>query len=306
MDESRERPSWPSYLQAWWRAFRFFSLTGAFVPTLLGAVLAWRDGPISWFDAALVIIGGCAMQGAVNLVNDFFEYKHGVLPEKNRDLGIFGPQRTSLERFVFITGMLMFLAVIPIGFYLAAKAGWPFLVIGFIGLSGGYFYTGPPFNYKDRALGWVFAFLLTGLLLVVGAYYALRGQFSLISFTASLPVDFLITALIISNEVRDAEDDREKGVRTYTYFAGIEGGRRFYWFLVAAAYVSLAILIITRTVSWLAALSLLSLLVLRQVPQYLNAPRGERKKAVFLSARAHLWFGMLYITGIALAHIVEI
>lgn len=300
--EGSGRPALLSYWRAWWRAFRFFSLTGAFVPTLLGAVLAWRDGPISYFDAALVIIGGCAIQGAVNLVNDFFEFKHGVLPEKNRDLGIFGTQRTALERFIFITGILMFLSVVPIGFYLAWKSGWPLLVIGFIGLTGGYFYTGPPFNYKNRALGWLFAFLLTGVLLVVGAYYALRGRFSALSFWASLPIDFLITALIISNEVRDAEDDREKGIGTFTCRAGIENGRRFYWFLVVSAYVSLAALIAARVVAWPAALSLLSLLVLRQVPRYLYAPRGQRKKAVLLSARVHLWFGLLYTAGIALAH----
>lgn len=300
------RPSWRSYWHSWWRAFRFFSLTGAFVPTLLGAVLAWLDGPVDWFDATLVIIGGCAIQGAVNLVNDFFEFKQGVLPEKNRDLGIFGPQRTALERFIFITGMLMFLAVVPIGFYLAWKSGWPFLVIGGVGLVGGYFYTGPPFNYKDKALGWFFAFVLVGALLSIGAYYALRGRFSAVSWWASLPIDFLITALIISNEVRDAEDDREKGIRTFTYHAGIDGGRRFYWLLVAAAYVSLIALIVARTVTWLTALSLLSLLVLRQVPRHLNAPRGQRKRAVLLSASHHLWFGLLYIAGIVLAQALGI
>ena len=63
-----------------------------------------------------------------------------------------------------------------IGLYLVVAARPAIVVLGLLGLAGGYFYTAPPFQYKFHALGVPLVFVLMGPLMVVGSYFAISGR----------------------------------------------------------------------------------------------------------------------------------
>src|SRR5207244_3477650 len=79
------------------------------------------------------------------------------------------------------------------GLYLIAQRGWPIILLGLLGLAGGYFYTAPPFEYKFKALGIPLVFLLMGPLMVAGSYYAITGMFDPATVIVSVPVGLLVT-----------------------------------------------------------------------------------------------------------------
>jgi 1,4-dihydroxy-2-naphthoate polyprenyltransferase len=288
------------YVVAWWRAMRFFSLTCALIPTLLGSVLAYRDGPVLWWQVALVILAGCAIQGGVNLVNDFFEFKQGRLPEKNSDLAIFGKRRSVLELFIFLTGLAMFGLAVPIGLYFAYIRGWAVLAIGIVGFLGGYFYTGWPIAYKNHALAVVLVFWLMGPLMVAGSYYCLRGSMCLASWLAAVPVGMLCQALLVSNEIRDYEDDKERGILTLTVALGPERGKRLHLGLLVSGWVTTVLLVIFRILPWTVLFSLISIITAKDALRYRDLPKGQRQPFVVLTSRVHLWHGLLYCMGILL------
>jgi len=205
---------------AWGKALRPPSLVIALVSCGLGAALAWRDGRGDPVATVIVVAAGMVLQAGVNLVNDFFEYKTGRLDDAMPCPGAFGPERRLVERFIFLSGLACFTAVVPAGLYLAWRSGWPFLALGATGLVGGYAYTGEPLNYKRRGLGVPFMFFLMGVLLVTGAYYAVARTLSAGIVLASLPVSALVSLILLANELRDHESDRRHGIRTLTVRIG--------------------------------------------------------------------------------------
>jgi 1,4-dihydroxy-2-naphthoate octaprenyltransferase len=172
----------------------------------------------------------------VNLVNDFFEFKTGRVDDKVAHLGIFGPERTLVEWFIFLTGLACFAAVVPAGLYLAVRAGWPFAALGAAGLLGGYAYTGEPLNYKRRGLGVPLVFFLMGVLLVAGSYYAVARALPWRVVAASLPVSSLVSLILLANELRDVEADRRHGIRTLAVRIGSPAAETLYLVLLAGAY----------------------------------------------------------------------
>jgi 1,4-dihydroxy-2-naphthoate octaprenyltransferase len=93
------------------------------------------------------------------------------------------------------------------------------LVLGIVGILGGFFYTGWPIGYKYVALGNFFVFLLMGPLMVIGTFYALTGQYSADVLYISLPIGFLV-ANPSANNLRDIIHDQKASIKTLAAVAG--------------------------------------------------------------------------------------
>lgn len=267
-------------------ALRPFSLAVALVSCALGVLLAWQDGYPSPWLAAWVMIGGVLAQAGVNLINDVEELPYLAGDESARR-AIRRNQRW---------GIACFAAATLVGLWLVTLRGWPMLVILLLAAFGALAYTMEPFHLKRRGLAAVAVFLLMGLLMIQGAYLAMSGRFSLHALLLSVPVSLLISLLLVSNELRDWEEDRERGVGTLTVRIGYDNGRKLYWALVIAAYaVSLAFYGAgeLRGVLWL----LPPLLVLIPIRGQLWA--RERGRLTPLTGRFFLLFGLGYLLSLA-------
>ena len=53
------------------------------------------------------------------------------------------------ERGALRLAYAFFAAAVLVGLALTVARGWPIVVLGLVGLVGGYFYTAPPFQYKS-------------------------------------------------------------------------------------------------------------------------------------------------------------
>lgn len=282
------------YVKAWIKALRMFSFTIAVISCALGAALAYRDGRFNLLNAVLVLVAGILLQAGVNLVNDFFEFKQGKLDNKMAGLKFFGQQRSLLEWWIYFSGVLCFAAVVPIGLFLVYRTGLPLLWLGITGFIGGYFYTGEPFNYKRRGYAFLFVFFLMGVFMIVGSYYAVAGVFEMYTAWVSLPVSFLVSLLLLSNELRDFEDDTRHGIKTLTVRIGYKRSVKLYWLTVALAYGSTLGIYMAGMLPHLYFIPFSALVLLKPV-KFLEAPKEERRPVTPLTARFHLVFGILFI-----------
>ena len=109
--------------------------------------------------------------GRANVINDYFDYARGVDGDDPYG-GSSGVLTKGLLRppAVFAYGIGLFGAGVLLGLVLVYYRGLPMLLIGAVGLLGGYLYTGGPKGYKYLALGDVLVFVLMGPLAVVGSY----------------------------------------------------------------------------------------------------------------------------------------
>jgi 1,4-dihydroxy-2-naphthoate octaprenyltransferase len=189
------------------------------------------------------------------------------------------------------------------GLYLVAHAGWPIAVLGAAAIAAGWAYTGGPWPLGYLGLGDLLVFIFFGFAAVVGTYYVQAGAAGGLVWALSIPVGALATAILVVNNVRDCDTDREAGKRTLAVRFGERFGRAEYGALLAIAYLVPTGLWATGTcgpwilLPWVAAPRALGLAgtVMRCTDaRSFNAALGG-------TARLHGEFGALLAAGISLA-----
>ncbi|KRQ86403.1 1,4-dihydroxy-2-naphthoate octaprenyltransferase [Caloramator mitchellensis] len=287
-----------------YRALRFFSLTIAFISTAAGILLAFRFGYLfkNGFNAfelvivSLTLIAGLSVQAGVNLVNDYFEGKTDKNINNEKKYRFLGVERTFTEIIIFLAGMACFGLAGLIGLFLVFYfRNINLLIIGVMGLIGGYAYTGYPINYKDKGLGAVLSFILMGPLMVVGSYVVFSNQGITDVVLLSLPFSFLIPALLLSNEIRDYESDVVNNIKTFSVRFGLETGKFCYKALVVLSYIFIPLLILLNK------LPIFSLLTFITIPFAIKTHKLQyTNKRAFVpnTAYLHLYYGIIYLLSL--------
>ncbi|MGI6552013.1 MAG: 1,4-dihydroxy-2-naphthoate octaprenyltransferase [Clostridia bacterium] len=290
-------------MKDWFLACRPWSLTAAAIPVTLGAAIAWNQGYFHPWLFILTLIGGAAIQVGTNYTNTYGDYINGVdtvesnITQPQLVRGILAPDQ------MLKAGLGAFAFAATIGIYLVYLRGWPLLILGLLGILGGYGYT-LGVAYKYKGLGTILVFFLMGPMMAWGAYYVQTGFHSWTPVLASLPIGFLISGLLHANDFRDIPSDEESGIKTLATILGFYWSLPFYYLLNIAAYLSLVLLVIFRV---LPPVALLPLLLTPRVWQQMQNARlgwlGNLEKLKFLEpkhAQIHFQFGLLFIAGILL------
>jgi len=298
-----------SALSIWRQAVRTFSFTAHIVPILVGAMLAlYYDGPVMWGLFALVIVCSLLFHIGTNLLNDYFDHRKGV------DLDYtFGSSRVIQDglltaRQVLAGGWLAYAIGIALGFVLIYYRGLPMFILGLVGFLGGVFYTAEPIACKYKALGDFLVFALMGPLMVIGSYFALTGSYEPVVLYVSLPVGFLVAAILASNNYRDIAHDTKARIKTLASVLGYTGAKVEYCLLVLGAYIAVVLMVVLGVAEPWTLLVLLSLpSALKNINTIrLNQP-GQIEAVALIdqaTAQLHLLFGLLLIVGLILGALI--
>lgn len=292
-----------SPLSIWIQAVRAFSFTASMVPVLVGAMLALQyPGEVQWWLFPLVVVCSLLFHAGTNLVSDYFDFQRGV--DRKDTFGSSGVLVNGLlqPKQVLNAGLLMFGLGFLLGLILVAFRGMPIFWLGVIGLLGGFFYTGKPIGYKYFALGDFLVFTLMGPLMVIGSYYVLTGDYTSNVLYVSLPIGFLVAAILHANNLRDIVYDTEANVRTLANIFGLQAAKYEYYILVGGAYLSVIIMVVTSVVKPWTLLVFLSLPpALKNVKAIRNAKEDAVAEIAMIdvqTAQHHFLFGVLLIIGL--------
>jgi 1,4-dihydroxy-2-naphthoate octaprenyltransferase len=290
-------------LKTWFRATRPFSFTASLTPVIVGTALAAAYGHFHFLYFIAALFGGLFIHAGSNLFNDVFDYKIGADTQPTDGSGLLATKVLTPKQ-VYRAGMLMFLMAFLIGIYLVAARGWIIVALGITGLVGGYFYTAGPFHYKYRALGEPMIFLLFGVLMVWGGWYVQTGILAWEPLIVSIPVSFLVAAILHANNLRDILTDQKVGFKTLSIHINRRASSMFYCALVVLAYVSLAAMVIVNLLEWYVFLALLSLPAATKVIKIIRSSAENSvpnlAMADVLTAQLHMQFGLLMTVGILL------
>jgi 1,4-dihydroxy-2-naphthoate polyprenyltransferase len=295
-------------LSAWYEITRPFSLTASSIPVAAAGALALVDGLFNLPLFLASLIGAICLQIGTNITNEIYDVRNGIdsitSPRASHAL-LKGRVR---EREAFILVAVAFAIATLIGVSLIVARGWPVVVLGLLGLLGGFGYTAPPLQYKYKAVGVPLVFLLMGPLMVGGAYYVITGTLSWQPFIASIPVGLLVAAILHGNEWRDITEDARFGIGTLSTQFGRKVAHWGYVVLVAGAYMALAIAVLLKALPTTSLLAMLSLpLLIRAIRASELGAIGQQRaiaKIDLETAQLHLWFGILLVIGLALAGIM--
>ena len=214
------------------------TLPAAVAPVLVGTALAWSEGSLDWLAFAAALLGALFIQVGTNLSNDYSDARRGADTEER-----LGPVRVTAgglvpPRQVLIATYASFGLAVLFGIYLIAVAGPVLLLIGAASILAGVLYTGGPRPYGYEGFGELFVFTFFGLVAVTGSYYVQRVSLEWEAVALAVPVGLLASAILVVNNVRDLDTDRQAGKRTLAVRLGRERTRRLFAAMVALAYLT--------------------------------------------------------------------
>ena len=291
----------PPPLRAFWLAARPATLWAAVVPVLVGSALARAHGSFRLGAAVAALVGAMLIQIGTNLFNDYADFGKGA------DTGArLGPPRATQQGWlrpqtVLAAALACFGAAAIVGLYLVAVAGWPLVVLGLCSIAAGLAYTGGPWPLAYVGLGEPFVFVFFGLVAVAGTYFVQALAINESAFWGGSAVGFLVTAILVVNNLRDRATDALAHKRTLAVRLG-EGFTRWeYVALIGAAYAVPVLGVGLGALPWGWLLPLISLpfaavttrAVLREQGRALNPQLGA-------TARLELIYGALLALGMQL------
>jgi 1,4-dihydroxy-2-naphthoate octaprenyltransferase len=256
----------------WVLAARPKTLPAAAAPVITGSALALWQGEFSILPALAALIGAFWLQIGANLANDLFDYQRGV--DSGRRLG---PKRATQEgwlspRTVAAGTFASFLFASICGVYLVNVSSPVIIVIGLTAILSAVIYSGGPFPIGYHSLGDVFVFLYFGVIGVAGTYFVQVNSMSWLVIISSIPVGLLIVNILVVNNYRDLESDRETGKFTLAVRLGPKFTRRQFTLnlLLAYAVTILALVLEPDLIG--------SLAVLFSVPYGINLQKDINEK----------------------------
>jgi 1,4-dihydroxy-2-naphthoate octaprenyltransferase len=246
-------------LHAWYKATRPRVFTATYVPIFLAGAVALQIGVFRIVPFLLALIGTLALQTGANLVNEYFDYVRGADELKQAGQGMTIKHNILSPREVLIGAVVTIVVGSLIGIYLVSQSGSLLWIIGIVGVFTAITYTAGPFPLAYNGLGELTAGVVFGPLVVIGAYYVMDTNISFNLVLISLPIGFMVAAILHANNIRDYEADKAVNKRTTTVLFGLSFAKKEYAVLVFGAYVGVGLLVIFNIAPPLALLALLTL-----------------------------------------------
>jgi 1,4-dihydroxy-2-naphthoate octaprenyltransferase len=286
-------------LEAWRTAARVHTLPAAVVPVVVGSALAVNDGVFRWDAFLLTMVAALAIQVAANFANDVSDARRGADPDER-----IGPPRmvaagriTPGQMWDGVVIALIIAAAAGAG--LAMIAGPMILVVGVASIVAMLGYVGGPFPYGYRGLGEVFVFLFFGVVATVGSRYVHDMTAPRAAWLVSIPIGLLASAILVVNNYRDIDTDQAAGKRTLAVIIGPDRTRVLYVGLTMGALVLIAVFAAT-------GLTPLPTIFAAMLAPYAMGPirimhrdsdGSALIRALKMSARLHLWTGLVLAAG---------
>ncbi len=277
------------------------------ISVTVGTLVAASHGPMHWVAFGLVVLGIVAFHAATNVLNDYFDTCYAV-DQPDSPTARYRPHPILAKLLtpgqLLTEAMVLYGVTIAIGVFLAVTFSILVLWVGLIGFLASVFYTAGPVKYKYKAFGELSVAFMWGPLMVEGAYAVQRNVFSLEAFYLSIPFGALVALVLLANNTRDIAYDARQGITTISILLGEKGSLVLYTGLIAAAYLSMVLMVLLNLVSpW-------SLLVLLSLPKAVSLLRSFARKvpeaADAITAQLDTAFGVLLIGGLILQTVVPI
>lgn len=291
--------------KVWWMLLRPHTLSAAFIPVTIGTVLALNDGQVHILLFLAMLIASILIQAATNMFNEYFDFKRGLDNENSVGIGGAIVRNGVKPKTVLNLAFAFFATAALLGVYICMTSTWWIAVIGLICMATGYFYTGGPVPIAYTPFGELVAGFFMGMVIILLAYYIQTGTISPISIIISIPIAFLVGNIMLSNNIRDLDGDKENGRKTLAILIGRKKAIIFLASMFAASYAVILIMIA------LGHLSFWALLVLISTPKAYSAVKKfvgkslplEMMPAMKATAQTNIQFGFLLALGLFISTI---
>jgi len=290
----------------WWRMLRPHTLTASFIPVFVGSMAAWTDGSLNPFVFISMLLASILIQAATNMFNEYYDFVRGL--DTDQSVGISGTiVRDGLSpQTVIRTAIGFYIVSALLGAYICYESSWWIAVVGLVCMLFGYLYTGGPYPIAYTPFGELFAGFFMGTVIIAISYYIQTSEVNVRIVLISIPIALFIGSILLSNNIRDLDGDKENGRKTIAILLGRKRAIDFLGLLFIVAFGWTIVLVITSVLSvW----SLLVLLSTVQAFKTVKSFRGktlpiEMAPAMVSTAKTNTMFGVLLGISLLIEHFV--
>jgi len=282
----------------WFQGARPRTLGAAVSPVLVGTAVASRYGDVVWWRAGFCLLLAVALQVGVNYANDYSDGVRGVDTQRRGPVrltasGLAPPARVKRAALLsFAIGGLL-------GIALAMAVDWRLVLVGGASILAAALYSGGPKPYASSGLGEVMVLVFFGFVATCGSTYVHLERVPWLAVGAAVPVGLLACAILLVNNLRDVDSDREVGKRTLAVRVGKARTRLLYRATIVLSMLAVLALAPTAPGALLALLAApLAVPPLRIVASKVDPP--SLVEALIGTGRLQLVFSVLLALGLAL------
>ena len=277
----------------------------------VGTVIAASYGSFDIWMFLVVLAGVSLLHAAMNLINDYFDFRHGVdRPEVAT--AVYRPhplvQGTMKPRQILIAALVLYVLAIAIAVYLSLVRGWVVAVLSAAGCFISYFYTADPINFKGKALGEVVMFFGSGPVMVLGAFFvqtaslANAGPVLLVSISLGL----WWSLVLVANNMKDIETDQQTPGKTVAVLLGRSQTIVLYTAMVGIIYVLTALEIAMGIIPLWGILIFASLIPLIRLIGAFRVAESIPTDADPRTAKVEVLFTVLFLAAFGLQLLIPI
>lgn len=222
---------------------------------ILGTGLAANSCDCSWLVFALAICTTLCLQILSNLSNELGDAMKGTDSDQTgRDAYGLQAGTITMGEMKKMIGLFIGLSVL-FGTALVLTAFWDtndiqtaiinialFLFLGALAIIGAMTYTLGKHSYGYKGLGDLGVFLFFGLLSTMGAFYLQTQTMSWEVCLAAVAIALPIVGVLNLNNIRDIDNDRKHGKRTFASLLGVRGGKIYHTGLLITCLLLFAVL----------------------------------------------------------------
>ncbi|QKY69763.1 1,4-dihydroxy-2-naphthoate polyprenyltransferase [Lentibacillus sp. CBA3610] len=272
-----------SGFQIWWRLLRPHTLTASVIPVFVGTMFALTTHQINVLLFLAMLLASILIQSATNMFNEYYDFVRGL--DNERSVGIGGTiVRDGISPKTVLRMAFGFFGVaIMLGVYICIESSWWIAVIGLICMLFGYLYTGGPFPIAYTPFGELFSGFFMGTVIIGISYFIQTSTLTSSVVWLSIPIAIFIGGIMMSNNIRDLDGDKENGRRTIAILLGRKNAVRFLAVMFISAYFLTAVYIIADVLPIWSVLAFLSMIKAYDV---IKKFRGKTKPLEMMPAMA--------------------
>lgn len=236
---------------------------------------------------ALILLAICIlMQSAVNVLNDYFDFKKGTDSAENSSDDAFDAvlvYNNLNPKSVCSLAIGFLIVAAGMGFYLVYLTGWILLVIGLIGALIVFLYSGGKTPISYMPIGELVSGFVMGGLIPLACCYTLSGVFEPLVLLVALPFIFGIGMILFTNNTCDIEKDINAQRKTISVVLGRDMAPNYYHVAILVWIVLIAVLV---GLFYPAGMPIVMIMVLAAFPvlrAILNNPLNQKTRDAAMS-----------------------
>ena len=289
-----------SKLKEFFMCTRPHSYPASIAPVLFGATYALGyEIKFSILKFILFLLACLLIQAATNLFNEYYDYKHGL--DKIDSEGISGSivKGNLSPREVMVGALVLYALAFVLGLILTFITSFYVLLVGLVCMLVGYFYTGGKYPIAYSPFGEVVSGFFMGTIIIALSFYFQTGYVNADIIVVSIPLFIMIGAILLANNIRDLDNDKESGRRTYAILVGRNNAIKTLTNSFVVVYFLNIVFAVTKYVSWYNLLVLATIPLAIKIIKGFSANNDKKTMAPFMVLTAKLTIFVGFIMSLA-------